>query len=433
MKKILFILTFAIAAISRSSAQVQINSELKDLINHSFNYFPNIKEAENGVTSAQQRIELTRLSNLPTVSADASYDYVQPKIQLPFPTGPNGKLENFQFAAVNNYNAYVGASYTVVDFGRLEANIQKSKTELQYSQHNVEYNKSSLAYQVATTYYNIIFLKKSIDIQDSVIAFLNDNRDIVESKLKNGDAIKVDLLNIQAQLDIETNRKVDLQNALQKQINLLEYETGISSIKGDGFDFNLPVKHSSEILGQAQGSNPDFIIANDKIQQAQDELNITKLTNRPYLNVGANAGVKDNYVPNVNDPKFNYAAGVSLHVPIYSGGRTKQQIKLAETTVRQNELAVESLRNNYKRDIDQALTDIQSNIERIKNTAGQIEQNRTAQEITASRFKNGVATNLDLTNASTNLQRAELTRLQYEYQLCLAKVQLANLSGYHYW
>ena len=83
-----------------------------------------------------------------------------------------------------------------------------------------------LALQVATIYYNIIFFQKSIEIQDSIIVFLNDNKKIVESKLRNGDAIRVDLLNIQAQVDIETNRKVDFQNSLQKQINLLAYTTG---------------------------------------------------------------------------------------------------------------------------------------------------------------------------------------------------------------
>ena len=433
MKKIFLLFIVVFSTSGYLSAQIQINGELKDLINHAFGYFPNLKEAQNNVTAAEQNLELTKLNNLPTVAGNASYTYVQPKIVLPFPVGPNGKVEDFQFAAVHDYGASINGTYTVLDFGRLKANIEKAKTELLYSKHNIDYNKSSLAYQVATTYYNIVFMKKAIEIQDSVIAFLNDNKHIIESKLKNGDAIKVDLLNIQAQVDIEINRKVDLQNSLQKQINLLEYETGDTVTKGALFDFDLTVKQPTDVLIDATVNNPDFIIANDRIKRSKDELGITKLTNRPYLDVGANVGVKDNYVPNVNDPRFNYNAGVSLHVPIYSGGRTKQQIRLAETGVKQNELAVESLKNNYKRDISQALTDIQSNIDRIKNTEGQIEQNKVAQEITASRFKNGVATNLDLTNASTNLQRAELTRLQYEYQLCLAKVQLANLSGYQYW
>jgi outer membrane protein TolC len=131
--------------------------------------------------------------------------------------------------------------------------------------------------------------------------------------------------------------------------------------------------------------------------------------------------------------RFNYAAGVSLKLPIYDGGKTKRQVKLAETIVRQNELSVETLNNNYKKDIEQALTDIQSNIDRIKNMDGQIEQVKVAQQLATTRFKNDIGTNLEITNASTNVQRAELNKLQYEYQLCLAKVELARLMGYKYW
>jgi len=432
MKKI-FIFSIALVATVCSYAQTQVSNELKGLINRSFGYFPNIREAQNAANSAQERLQLTQLNNLPSVQGEASYNYVQPKIVLPFPVGPGGAVEDFQFAAVHNYGASIGGSYTLVDFGRLKANIEKAKTALQYSKHNIDYNKSTLALQVGTIYYNIIYFQKSISIQDSVIAFLNDNKKIIESKLKNGDAIRIDLLNIQAQVDIEINRKLDLQNTLQKQVNLLAYTTGDTTMQGAGFDFDLPLKALSDALTEAQINNPDFLLAKDRIKESQDELGITKLTNRPSVNLGANVGVKNNYVPLVNDPRFNYNAGVSLVVPIYNGGRTKQQIKLAETNVKQNQLAIETLNNNYKRDISQALTDIQSNIDRIQNTAGQITQNRVAQEITGSRFKNGVATNLDLTNASTNLQRAEFTRLQYEYQLCLAKLQLANLLGYQYW
>jgi outer membrane protein len=433
MKKIFLVCIAILMASQYSSAQVVVNSELKGLINKSFTFFPNIKEAQNQTVTAEQHLDLVKVNNLPTVSGTASYQYVEPKIVLPFPIGPGGAIENFQFAAVNNYGVNVGGSYTVLDFGRLKANVEKAKTELMYSKHNVDYTKAMLAQQVSTIYYNIIFLEKSIDIQDSVVAFLNENKRIVESKLKNGDAIRVDLLNIQAQVDIETNRKVDLQNTLQKQINLLEYTTGTGSANGKEFDFDVPVKSNSDALSVAQTNNLDFLLAKDRVKQAQDQLGITKLTNRPSVNVGANVGVKNNYLPDIANPKFNYNAGVSLDVPIYNGSRTKQQIKLAETNVIQNELAIETLSNNYSKDIAQAMTDLNSNIERINNTEGQIEQNRVAQELTASRFKNGVATNLDLTNASTNLQRAELTRLQYEYQLCLAKVQLANLMGFQYW
>ena len=72
-------------------------------------------------------------------------------------------------------------------------------------------------------------------------------------------------------------------------------------------------------------------------------------------------------------------------------------------------------------------------MERIKNTGGQIEQAKAAQQLAANRFKSGVGTNLEITNASTNVQRAALTKLQYEFQLCLAKIELTRLMGYQYW
>lgn len=408
-------------------AQVKVNTELKSLITQSFSYFPKVKEVENTVRLAQDKIELTQLNKLPDVTGDASYNFVEPKIVVPL-----GGTD-FQFAPVHNISGAVNASYSLFDFGRLKANIERTKDDLAYAKHNVENVKSQLAFQVATVYYNIVYLQKAIIIQNDVLHFLNENKQIVESKLKNGDALKIDLLNIQSNMDAEENRKVDLQNLLQKQLNLLAYTTGLKESKGTDFDFEIALSDAATGLSTAEALNVDFLLAKDKIKQAQSDLNITKLNDKPFIGLHAGAGLKNGYVPDVSTVKFNYAAGVSFSVPIYTGGKTKQQIKLQENMVKQNELATQSLSSNYKKDIDQALTDVKTNYERIGNTVGQIEDAKYAQQLAASRFKNGVGTNLELTNASTNVQRAELTKLQYEFQLCLAKLEYAKLIGVQYW
>ena len=429
MKRIFFTIGI-VAAIQYSQAQVNANSELKGLINQSFGYFPKIKEVENTVETAKQRLEIAK-NNLPVADANASYNFVEPKIVLPLEV--NGKLQDFQFAPVHNINLNAGGSYTLFDFGRLKANIEKSKDDIRYAEHNTDNAKSQLANQVANIYYNIIYFQRAIVIEDSVIAYLNDNKQIVESKLKNGDAIKLDLLSIQSQTDAEENKKIDLQNYLQKQLNLLQYTTGSNNTVGSGFDFEIPLKATTEALTEAQINNPEYLLANDRVKQSQNDIAIARLGTKPSVNIGANAGLKNGYVPNVNEMRFNYAAGISLKLPIYDGNRTKQQVKLSETVLTQNKLAIETLNSNYKRDIQQALIDIQSNQERINNTKGQIEQAQTAQTLASSRFKNGVGTNLEITNASTNVERAQFSKLQYEYQLCLAKVELVRLLGYKYW
>ena len=426
MKKILTT-TFTLFTALSMYAQVTVNNELKGLINQSFGYFPRVKEIQNTVTTAQEKVALTELNKYPEITGDVGYTFVQPKIVLPL----NG--ENFQFAPVHNVSGAFNGNYALADFGRLKANIERSKDDLQYAKHNVDYVKSQLAYQVATVYYNIVYVQRAISIQDSVLSFLNDNKTLVENQLKNGTALRIDLLNIQATIDNELNRKIDLQNNLQKQLNLLEYTTGTKQSGGKSFDFDLGLADINSVLGIAQTSNPEFVLAKDRIKQAESDLAITKTADKPTLGLHAAAGVKNGYVPYVNDLRFNYLAGVSLSVPIYNGGKNKQQQKLQQNLIKQNEMAVETLSSTYKKDIAQALTDLSSNLDRIKNTAGQIEQAKAAQTLAANRFKAGAGTNLEITNASTNVQRAALTKLQYEFQLCLSKVELTRLMGYQYW
>ncbi len=426
MKKIL-ITSFTILTALSLQAQVTVNPELKNLIGQSFGYFPKVKEIQNTVITAEEKVSLTQLNRFPELTGNAQYAFVEPKIVLPL----NG--QNFQFAPVNNLSGSLNASYALFDFGRLQANVDRSKDDLQFAKHNVEYVKAQLAFQVATIYYNIVYLQKAISIQDSVLSFLNDNKIIIESQLKNGTALRIDLLNIQASIDNEENHKIDLKNALQKQINLLDYSTGSKQSSGKAFDFDVTLTDAGNALGLAQTNNFDFLLAKDKIKQAESDLAIVKLADKPTVGVQAAAGIKNGYVPYVNDLRFNYMAGVSLSIPIYNGGKNKQQQKLQQNIIKQNQMAVETLSSTYKKDIEQSLTDVASNLERIKNTAGQIESAKAAQILAMNRLKSGTATNLEITNASTNVQRAALTKLQYEFQLCLAKLELTRLIGYQYW
>jgi len=124
MKKLCIALFLFITTINLLSAQTIINAELKGLLQKSVTYFPKVKEVEQSVQLAEQKLKLTELNKYPDVTMDASYAYVRPKIEVPF--GAN----TFQFAPVHNFSAAVNGTYALIDFGRLKANIEKSKLEL---------------------------------------------------------------------------------------------------------------------------------------------------------------------------------------------------------------------------------------------------------------------------------------------------------------
>jgi outer membrane protein TolC len=404
-------------------AQSLINGELKNLLNQSLQYFPKVKEVQQSVQLAEDKLTLTELNKYPDITMDASYAYVQPKIEVAF-----GE-KTFQFAPVHNVSGALNGSYTLFDFGRLASNIQKAKLELQTSKHVAEQLKHSLFFQISQLYYQIIYAKKAIEIQNQVLQLLTENKTIIETQLKNGNAIQLDLLTIQSKIDNELNRKIDLETNLKKLLNLLNYATGVATISETQLSVSLKNYTSDEAMQMALIHNPSLAIAKDKVNVTKADVAITKLNERPYVGMKASVGSRNGYLPQINDPRFNYNAGVGFTVPLFNGGKIKQQIKIQERSLALSETNVVAQIHDFEKDIQAALIDIQSNQARIKNAATQIEQAALAQKLSVSKLKNGTVTPIEITSTNADYQRALLNQLQYQYQLCNAQLELIKLMG----
>jgi outer membrane protein TolC len=423
MKKIVLCMVLVISAYTHSIAQSLINGELKNLLNLSLQYFPKVKEVQQSVQIAEDKLTLTELNKYPDITLDASYAYVQPKIEVAF-----GE-KTFQFAPVHNVSGALNASYTLFDFGRLASTIQKAKLELQTSKHIAKQLEHSLFFQVSQLYYQIIYAKKAIEIQNQVVQLLTENKSIIETQLKNGNAIQLDLLTIQSKIDNELNRKIDLETNLKKLLNLLNYATGVATINESQLSISLKNYTSDEAMQMALIHNPSIAIAKDKVNVTKADVAITKLNERPYVGMKASVGSRNGYLPQINDPRFNYNAGIGFSVPLFNGGKIKQQIKIQERSLALSETNVTSQIHDFEKDIQAALIDIQSNQARIKNAATQIEQASLAQKLSVSKLKNGTATPIEITSTNADYQRALLNQLQYQYQLCNAQLELIKLMG----
>ena len=416
------ILTLALFFSIQSNGQVNVNSELKELVQASFTHFPKIRESENAILIAKDKIKQVELNRRPDITIDAGYAYIKPKIELPI----NG--DKFQFAPVNNFNTALNGSYTLLDFGRIKAAITQSKNELSFSEHNKENVQHQLAYQTASVYYYLVYLKKAIAIQDTILNTLNENRKILESQFKNGTALEIDLLGIESTMDGEENKKIELVSLMHKQEILLEYICGISATKGHSFDITLTAADSN-----ALDLNPELIMLKDRLLQSKQDVSISELRNRPMLGLRASMGSRNGYIPNISDMRFNYLAGVSFSVPIYNGGKFKQQVKVQQRMADQQGLYIESMKQTLNKDIKQSLADLNSAQERLKRTSSQIELAKAASTLAYNKLKHGTGTHLELTAANTNLQRSLLNQLQMEYQVCNARLEIGRLTGTRFW
>ena len=134
----------------------------------------------------------------------------------------------------------------------------------------------------------------------------------------------IDLLNIQASIDNEENRKVDLQNSLQTT-NLLEYTTGTKQRAGHSFDFWYQPYRCELRTGCAETNNVD-LSARDKNRRKRPPLSKLPIN---HLLAWKPQPVTRMAMCRISWYVFHYMAGISFSVPIYNGGKKKQQ-KLVE-------------------------------------------------------------------------------------------------------
>jgi outer membrane protein TolC len=405
------------------NAQEKVNNELKSLLQKSLTYFPKVKEVELSVQLAEDKLKLVELNRYPDVTLDASYAYVQPKIEVPFGD------KTFQFAPEHNVSGAFNGTYALFDFGRLKASIDKSKLELQSAHHVAAQLQNSLFTQISQLYFQIVFAKKAIRIQDEVLALLNENKLIIESQVKNGTALQLDLLTIQSKIDNEVNRKIDLETNLKKLLNLLHYATGEKDVKETILTLSIKNYTFDEAMQSAISNNPTLAIARDRFNIAKSDVAISKLNEKPFVGLKASVGSRNGYLPAINDPRFNYNAGIGFSVPLFNGGKTKQLIKVQERGMALSENNVSVLIHDTEKDIEAALIDIASSQNRLKNSVSQIEQAALAQKLSVAKLKNGTATPLEITATNADYQKALLSQLQYQYQLCNAQIELLKAMG----
>jgi outer membrane protein TolC len=232
------------------------------------------------------------------------------------------------------------------------------------------------------------------------------------------------------------NFYTDLQNQINKQYNLLNMLCGNSesitisdtTIIDKGFDIE-----TDSIFAMAVVNNPDIKIANDNIESARLDLVSTSRDQLPSLNMLAGTGYRNGFMPDVFTTRFNYYVGVSLNIPIFSSSRPGYQRKIALVNLNASRSALETQQITLNKDILNALEDVKKNKNKLAGSDTLIMQATLALRLATDRYKNGVITTLELLTAQTNYQDALLSRLQYEYNLLLAKMEINRLTGKRWW
>jgi outer membrane protein len=393
---------------------------------------PSITNLTELTTAATSRLNQTRAGFLPQVTGTATYTRIDPVVKLPF----NGEV--LQFAPNNNYDFHLTAQYLLFDFGKNEATVKVAESQVQTAQDNITVARRDLAFNAAQVYYNILFMRESIRVQDEQIASLVAHRNEMQKRVEGGVSTKFDVTTTDVRITQAQNTKLDLQNQLrnqQVQLARLLHKPAQADIpvKGRLSYEPQPVNLEAE-LTKASNNRPEVKLARDAENTAALQARLIEKSNMPSLGAGAQVGGKNGYLlPNIERIRFNTVGVVQLSVPIYDGNRNKKQRVEAEANARAAIARTSDTQEQIRADVRQAANNLEFSQARLANAEQQIAQASDALTRAQGRYRYGVGQNLDVLDAETQLAQARLARAQAIYNYTLGQFQLKRATGEQIW
>jgi len=430
MRKYLMGIVFLVVCLGLEAQEVVVPATLRGLIEQAYQKYPGMAEMSELVKMGEVKVVLGKSGYLPVASGDLSYRHQYPTPAIQFPAG-QGQYQEVHIQPSENYNVSVNLVQPIVDL-RTPVNVSKAKSELEVSKDNLESYKIRLAYQVAQVYYAIIFLNRSLGVQQEQINLLKSTLKQIGVKVDQGDALSYDLVSTQVKVTNAENFYTDLETQLNKQYNTLDMLTGTS---GSGYLTDTLVNPSSFLIATdsvfllASRNNPELQASRDKIKVAGLDIVSAGRSQLPAMNLLAGLGFKNGYMPTIDAFTFNYFIGAGIFVPIMSASRPVLQKKMATINFNAARLSLESQQLGLNKDLSNALDDIHKNEIKLSGADVLIRQAQQAMDLAADRYKYGVITNLDLLTSLTNYKDAQLSRLQFEYNLLLSRMELCRLAG----
>jgi outer membrane protein len=418
------------------AAQAQVLSDsltLDGTIRSVLDANPAITTLEEEVNAATSRVTQSRGGFLPQITGTATYTRIDPVVQVQLsPDAPA-----FQLAPNNNYDAHITLQYGLLDFGKKDAtyNLAESRRLTAVDQINV--TRRDLAYSAAQVYYNILFVRESIKVQNAQIASLQQHKREMEKRVEGGVSTRFDVTTTDVRITQAQNTKIDLENQLRNQqvqlARLLHKPEYVDVPVRGTFAYQPTAVDLNQALAQATENRPEVKLARDAEQTANLNLKLIERANTPTLGVGAQLGGKNGYLPNLDKFRPNSVGVVQFSVPIYDGGKNKNQRVEAQANIRGSQARIQDTQEQIRADVRQAVNNLQSSTARYDNAQLQISQATDALTRAKARYRYDVGTNLDVLDAETSLAQARLARLQAIYNYTLGQYQLKRATGEQIW
>jgi outer membrane protein TolC len=280
-------------------------------------------------------------------------------------------------------------------------------------QADLDIYRRDLVQKIKQAYYQFLQTGKAVEIYTNALALARENRRVSEKFVENRMATKETVLRAQAQVSkVEASlieAKGDLRNSVAYFNCLLNRGLDAEVVRDASLDSTATEEGSGEVLQGPglPGGREELAKLRSYRSILQSNLQYNKNYLVPRLNAFYDVGYQG-YGFHFNSDQFYQLAGLQLSWTLFKGGDNKYKI-------RQAEVDMASVGDQYK-DLTQQLTlqaqttsnDYHSAVEAMRPLRDEVYSARETYRLAERRFNEGLALQIELIDARTQMTEAEL-------------------------
>ena len=410
-----FCLTAHVAAAQAVQPLSLHDAEQRALASH-----PAIQAAQDLAEAATEAVHETRSAYLPTVSAGLTGAQAEQGSRIAA-GGLNNPIILPRFATG------VSVGQLVTDFGRTRALVQSSALRADNQRLTADTRRADVLLQVDRAYFTALKTQAIQKIADDVVKERQVVVDQVAALASSGLRSSLDLSFAKVNLSEAQLQQVQAENDVQAAFAALSTAMGApASASYSLLEEPLPPAppgDSAPLVQQALRDRPDLAAERFAGQAALKLADAESATWLPTVSLVGAFGVTPYHTDNL--ASHYAAAGVTLTLPVTTGGLLVA--RRAEATLRANaeEQRLHDLENNVTRDVRTAWLDTRAGFLRV-GLADQLRaQAADAADLAQARYDAGLGSIVELSQAQLAKARAEIesATARYEYQIRLAALK----------
>ena len=402
----------------------------------------NITVQRNKVNVRTQALNLEDAKNnrLPTVNFSSN----QQVGYRPFQEVHSAVIGN-EVISSNNRVSYSGsyglnASMSLYDGGQIKNNIRLAEINSQIAELNVLASELTIEEQITQLYIQILYSQDAVKQDDELIALGQSQLDRAKALKKAGLLNKADVSQFESQLAQDKYQKVadetTLENFRLQLKQLMELEGDENLVLADPAlesEVLAELPSKQEVYEHAVANRPEIKAQQLAMDRTYIDEKLAEASGKP--SVSASAGINtSNSTGNGNmftqlKNQWNNGVGVTLSIPIWDHGKTKNAVARARLERETTYLDMIDTQKGLWKTIENYWLQARSNQQRYIAAKENVDYCRESYNLTSEQFRLGMKNIVELTQDKTNLSSATQQMLQAKYTALLNIAMLKYYNG----